>query len=107
MPSYHLNFPLAETSRLEEAGGMGMGMPLMRMPKLKNYADHPELRKYVEQELYWVMDWTRRDRRGLEQEWEEIRNMNTMKHDAGRRYFGRSDVYLPIYKRERKKLINT
>ena len=107
MPSYHLNFPLAETSRLEEAGGMGMGMPLMRMPKLKNYADHPELRKYVEQELYWVMDWTRKDRRGLEQEWEEIRNMNTMKHDAGRRYFGRSDVYLPVYKRERKKLINT
>ena len=43
----------------------------------------------------------------MEREWEDIRHMNTMKHDSGRRYFGRSDVYLPIYKRERKKLIST
>ncbi len=104
-----LSFPLVEAGPKEEAtpGTFGAATPLRFLPELKNYAKDEETLRYIQQELYPVMVGERSNRRPMEDEWESIRNMNLMKHDDGRRYFGRSDTYLPVYKRERAKLVST
>ncbi len=104
----YLAFPLVQQGRQEEAapGTFGAAIPTMFLPELKNYAAVEKVRQYYETELYPIMEQTRIDRQDLEAEWESIRNMVMMRHDAGRRYFGRSDTYMPVYKRERKKLIS-
>jgi hypothetical protein len=108
MSYHHLSFPLVEQGPNEEAvpGTFGAAAPLQFLPPLKNYASDEKTLAFFQNEVWPIMDQTRRDRQTLELEWEDIRNMNMMKHDAGRRYFGRSDVYLPIYKRERSKLVS-
>lgn len=107
--SHYLDYALVEQSVPEEAapGTMGAVLPARFLPELKNYAAHDETRERFINELTPIMDFARRDRQAQEEEWETVRNMNLLKHDAGRRYFGRSDVYLPIYKRERSKLVST
>lgn len=105
---YLMEQPLVIQGSQEEAGGVfGNTAPLQFLPSAKNYAEDQKTRDFFRDEIAPIMIWTRQDRQGLEVEWNDIRNMTAMKHDAGRRYFGRSDSYLPIYKRERQKMIST
>jgi hypothetical protein len=81
-------------------------VPARFLPSPANFANDEKVQMQF-QEMREIVDETRRNRLVMEQEWEGIRNMSTMTHDTGRRYFGRSDVYLPIYRRERSKLVST
>lgn len=107
--SNHEAFPLVEQGPQEEAGLLGFGafLPARALPDLKNYATLADVQHWCSHELYPLIEQIRSDRQGLEEEWHEIHKMNQMKHGAGRRYFGRSDQYMPIYRRERSKLIST
>lgn len=108
MSGFLVEQPLVIQGQLEEAGGLfGQQMLMKYLPTAKNYAGNEACQMFFQQEIYPVMQFTREDRAGLEQEWNDIRDMTAMKHNAGRRYFGRSDTYMPIYKKERNKMIST
>lgn len=103
---FMLEQPLVIQGKQEEAPGIfGNAVPLRFMPSFKNYATDQKTVEYFKNEIAPVMDFTRQDRQSLEEEWATIRNMNLMQHDSGRRYFGRSDSYLPTYRRERQKIV--
>lgn len=105
---YLMEQPLVIQGTREEAGGLfGNATPLQFMPSQKNYAKDQKTADFFRNEIASVQVWTRQNRLGQQDEWMNIRNMNAMVHDSGRRYFGRSDAYLPVYKRERQKLIAT
>lgn len=106
---YLLEQPMVIQGTKEEAapGIFGNANPLQFIPSMKNYADDEKTAAFFRDEIAPVMRWTRQDRSLLEAKWEETRAMNAMIHDSGRRYFGRSDSYLPIYRREKKKLVST
>ena len=108
MSALHLHTPVVEQGQAEEAeqGSFGSALPTNYLPQLKNYANDEKTKHFFQSEVAEVMDQTRKDRLTLEEEWESIREMVMMKHGAGRRYFGRSDSYLPVYKRERKKIVS-
>lgn len=99
----HNLVPLAEVGPSEEAnpGTFGSIIPVRELPSLKNYATDEKIKLFCQEELYSIMEWTRTDRQGLDAEWAQIREMNQMVHGAGRRYFGRSDAYMPIYRKIR------
>lgn len=106
MSGFLLEQPLVIQGKQEEAAGIfGNAVPLQFMPSMKNYADDEKTVAYFQNEIAPVMVWTREDRMSLDEEMSTIRNMNLMKHDSGRRYFGRSDSYLPTYRRERQKMV--
>ena len=108
MADNYLAYPVVEQGPEQEAnqGTIGAALPVKYLPSLKNYATDDKVREFIRNELAPIMYWTRQTRIEAEEEWGEIRNMNSLKHDSGRRYFGRSDVYLPIYKRERMKYVS-
>lgn len=97
----HNLIPLVQTGPAEEAnpGTFGSIIPVSHLPSLENYAEDGTVFTFCQQELSQVMDWTRQDRMSLEEEWAQIREMTQMRHGAGRRYFGRSDTYMPIYRK--------
>lgn len=105
----HLLYPVVEAGTNEEADPSTFGgvAPAPYLPELKNYAKDDGVVDWVRQELFPLMQQTRWDRAEMETGWEETRNMVQMKHDGGRRYFGRSDQYLPLYRKSRSTLIST
>ena len=100
--------PLVEVGPNEEAepGTFGSAIPNRLLPKPINFAEHEDVRAWCRDQLYPILVWTRHDRANQEEEWRAIRNMNLLKHDDGRRYHGRSDAYLPVYRNNRRTLIN-
>lgn len=106
--SYLYEQPLVIQGTKEEASGQfGSVVPAKFLPKGINFAGNQKMQDYFKEEIYPVMISTREDRTNIESEWNEIREMNAMKHGAGRRYFGRSDSFMPLYKKERQKMIAT
>lgn len=101
-----MEHPLVVQGQQEE-GSFASAIPQKFLPASRNYAGDSSAQAYFQNEIYPVMEWTRSDRVALEEEWNEIREMVSMKHGAGRRYFGRSDSYMPIYKKERRKMMST
>lgn len=93
--------PLVQTGPSEEAtpGTFGSIIPVSRLPSLQNYAEDEEVAAFCRQDIAEIMEWTRQDRMTLEEEWMRIREMTQMRHGDGRRYFGRSDAYMPIYRK--------
>jgi len=100
-------FPVAEQGRGEEAFSFSQTLAKQFLPVLKNLASDEKVVQHVRDELIPTIKFTREDRQQLEAQWREISNMVDMKHDGGQRYFGRSNQYLPIYRRERDKLVST
>src|SRR4051812_15651460 len=104
---FMLEQPLVIQGVQEEVQGVfGNAVPLKYMPSVKNYAQDQNTVDFFKSEIAPVMYWARQDRIEQEEEWATIRNMNLMKHDSGRRYFGRSDSYLPTFRRERQKMVS-
>lgn len=68
-------------------------------PEVKNYAGDPDVVQQVQGEILPVIDFTRATRMSLEEEWRAIRRCEYLLHDEGRKYFGRSDAYLPAFNR--------
>jgi len=99
-------FPLAEQGPREEAESFGDVLPAKYLPPLKNYAEDEKIARQIQEELIPLMDETRSNRLSLENDWREVDAMVQLKHGSGRRYFGRSDMVLPVYRRERDKLIS-
>lgn len=99
--------PLVEVGPNEEAtpGTFGSIVPNKFLPNGKNYAEDEAVEEFISDSLVPIMDWTRQDRTELQEEWKQIRNMNLLKHDSGRRYHGRSDSYLPVYRKNRRSLV--
>ena len=106
MTTPDMQFSLTEPGPEEEAVNFGDVMPAKYLPPLNNYADNEQMVRFIQHELIPVLDETRSQRSELEDEWLDIGKMAQMKHGSGRRYFGRSDAVLPIYRRERDKLVS-
>lgn len=81
--------------RKEETGSFSL--PQNVLPPIKNYAADPDVIRQVQEDVLPACEYVRRIRVSLEDEWRSILRMKMMIHDGGRRYFGRSDAYLPIY----------
>lgn len=72
----------------------------------KNWAGSPSVREYIRQNILQLLDDTRNNRMQLQEEWQEIRNMRMLKHDANQSYIGRSKAYIPSYNRGAKSLVS-
>jgi hypothetical protein len=109
MSQQDMQHPLVEQGPNEEPVQFGNVIPLKpkgKLPGMKNYASDPEIRQFILTEFVPLIDQTRIYRISLEDEWSEIGSMNRMKHTSKRKYMGRSDMYFPIYKRERQKFVS-
>lgn len=92
-------------AREAEPGTFGAAGPQQHLPEAKNYAGDAKVEAWVLTELVPLMAQTRMDRAAMHDEWASIREMNQMQHGSGRRYFGRSDSYLPLYRKTRSTII--
>lgn len=95
-----------EDGNAEPMPTFGDAAPAKFLPPLKNYAKNEKYVREVQQELLPVIQLTRDNRKRVEEGWREIDSMVEMKHGAGRRYFGRTDLVLPLYRKERQKLVS-
>lgn len=100
--------PLVDVATREEAqpGTIGAALTAPYLPEIKNYANDEKVSAYVRGDLAQAVTWTRLERQRLHEEWHEIRNMVLLNHDGGRRYFGRSDTYVPMYRKVRSTLVS-
>ncbi len=96
-----MTVPLVNLGPGDEVGDASA--PAGNLPAPKNFALDEGVAERVRNQLAPILFQTRNDRQNLEEEWKAIRRMEMMKHDSGRRYFGRSDAYLPVY----PKIVNT
>jgi len=95
MSDEFIQTPLAEV--VENAqGAMFQGA----FPTTENFAEDPDVKLQCETTLFEVMNWTRLNRTGLEEEWRAIRTMDSMRHGVDRRYNGRSEAFLPLMSRQ-------
>lgn len=86
----------------EVPGTFGFETPRPQLPRIRNCALDPFVAAQVDREIMPVIFWVRANRVTLEEEWRAISRMEMQLHDGGRRYFGRSDSYLPVYARNRQ-----
>lgn len=95
------NIPLVEAGPQEEAPGtFGAAAPILGlMPEGKNYASDEKTVRRILDDLFPLLKSVRDDRSALEDEWHAIRRMEMLVHDGGRRYFGRTDAYIPVFAR--------
>lgn len=99
--SFTFDSGFSEVTTQDEAapGTAGSAAPVNYLPPTDNYAEDDKVKRQIAGELVPIIDWCRQDRMSQESEWGAIRNMESLTHDEGRRYYGRSDAYLPIYAR--------
>lgn len=92
--------PLQEASRPEEAeADVAFAAGVGAEPMLQNFADDPEIRRYIDENISPVIQEVRTRRIPLEDEWNQIRRMDLQVHDEGQKYKGRSNAYVPVYTR--------
>lgn len=77
------------------------------LPRIRNCADDEDCLQFVRSQIVPVMEYTRQNRQQMEEEWRAIRRMETLRHDEGRRYFGRSDAYIPAWARTHQTLVSS
>lgn len=106
--SNHMIMPVVETGPNEEAapGTVAGTSPVPFLPEAKNYAEVEDVKRYCQDELNPLMEQVRMERMQLEDEWNAIRRMNLLQHDAGKSYHGRSNAYLPVYRRNRSTFVS-
>lgn len=75
---------------------------------LKNPDGSPggKVRDYAERYVWEVIRRAKQRRLPLEQEWLEIQRMAVLKHDTNQAYVGRSNAYMPVYRRNRKTIVS-
>ena len=106
--SNHMLLPMVQIGGPEEVDVRAGGAQEQQfLPPMQNYASDEKLSNFLVHELGALIQQVRTERGMLEQEWLAIRNMNLMVHDSGRSYFGRSNAYMPVYRRNRQTLITT
>jgi hypothetical protein len=71
-----------------------------------NFAADEATLRVLHEEVFPVVRQTRVDRMELEKEWLAIRNMSQLRHDEGRKYYGRSDAYLPLWQGVERTLVS-
>lgn len=101
MATNHDYVALVEVGQQEEAapGTIGAAAPTTFLPETRNVANDENVVMQIQSGLLPIIDWTRKDRIPLEEEWKAVRRMEMLEHDDGRRYIGRSNSYLPVYNR--------
>jgi hypothetical protein len=72
----------------------------------ENFANDDDVRTWARENLAEQVRWTRNQRLSLEEEWVRIREMTLMQHNDERRYFGRSNKYLPVHAKNRQTLVS-
>lgn len=82
-----------------EPGTFGAANPTLLLPPDENFAADSDVLTQLMNDIVPVIEWTRHQRRPLEEEWNAIRRMELLVHDENRRYKGRLDTYLPVYSR--------
>lgn len=88
-------------------GTFGAAVPKQYLPTIKNYAEDMDVRNQIYAEVVPVLWQTRSDKMALHDEWQAIRNMEMLKHDAGKKYNGRSDSYIPVFNRNSSTLVSS
>lgn len=91
--------PVSTITANESAQGTDSPMMKRFLPKMKNYALDENVARYIRQEIVPVIDECRNNRKELEEEWAQIRNMEFQKHDVNQRYKGNSQAYMPLWSR--------
>lgn len=96
--------PLSEllSTPQDAADGLNMGnvAPLparSKIPGAANYAKDEQLVLRAKNEIWPLIDQSRRDRKGIEEDWMQIQRMSNMQHDGNQKYIGRSNAYLPVH----------
>lgn len=115
MPDNAMVIPLTEYNYDDPApndatpGTFGAARPANEfgLPSLKNFAETDLVLNQIRDELIPILEWTRINRNQLEEEWRSILRMEMMFHDGGRKYFGRSDAYLPIWAKIQQSLVSS
>lgn len=88
------------TSALDENPVLGSIAPNRLLPNLqKNWVSDPEMVERLKNEVWPILQWTRKNRMELEENWRAVRRMLLMQHDEGQRYIGRSNSYIPAWAR--------
>ncbi|MHB1098591.1 MAG: portal protein [Burkholderiales bacterium] len=64
-----------------------------------NFADNPDSRMWLEQNVLGLLGTVREDRSVQHEEWGKIRRMANLVKDSTQCYVGQSDAYLPVYKK--------
>jgi hypothetical protein len=96
--AYDPGFLLTVDAQDEQLATYGMVRPVHAPPTDINFAEDRKTLNIIRSELVPLLENMRDQRRGLEEEWRSIMRMNNLVHDPGsRRYFGRHDIYLPLY----------
>ena len=108
MSDIQMATPVDDLDQSDEAqeGTFGSTIPNMFLPPDENYAEDSDTEQWVRSELLSIIEWTVNDRLTLEQAWDEIHAMVMMQHGESRRYYGRSDYYLPMYAKNRQAIIS-
>lgn len=73
----------------------------------RNWAEDEEVKAYIRQHVYPLLDQTRNDMIPLHEEWKATARMTTLTHDSGQRYKGRSNVYVPSYAKAKKIIVKS
>lgn len=104
--------PVVDVTKQDEVPGMGDVAALLSenvakvgLPEAKNYADDPDVQECVMNDVVPLLRRVREMRYDLEDEWTAIRRMTLLKHDDSQAYRGRSNVYMPVYSRNRDTLV--
>lgn len=73
----------------------------------KNYANNKDVVTYIQMHVLPLMRRMVEDRLEANAEWAEIGNMTTLRHDSTQRYVGRTNVYVPVYAKNRRTTVNS
>jgi hypothetical protein len=98
--------PLMNVGDAEQAVPLGAAQPVLALPPPVNYATHEATKNFVLHELIPLIEETRMQRRVIEEGWRSVDAMVDLIHTFERRYMGRSNVYLPVYRKIRSTRIS-
>lgn len=90
----------------QQAQGLYTG-PSPYLPELKNYAEDDDFARATVNLIMPILSWSRSYRQTLEEEWRQSIRMEMLQHDHGRRFFGNSNVYVPMYAKIKQTLVSS
>lgn len=100
-------YALDETNKeVALPGTFGAAIPRQFIPKALNYAEDEKTLNAVRELITPLLYMIRNNKMTLTEEWNAIRRMEMQQHDEGRKYNGRSDVYLPLWQRALSTIIS-
>lgn len=110
MPDDFMTIPLTDSSAQGSSEPdeftVGATQPRATLPAVRNCAEDKACAQWIADELVGIVQYVRINRQILEEEWRSIRRMEHLRFDTGRKYFGRSDAYLPTWARTQSTLVS-